>query len=168
MNKRIPMKAMSPLMEEIPPGRRVRGLYRHGRQHAAPAPPPQGTRVCLRAPGEQPLKKYEIPLFVRTDGKYVLHRIVGLGTEGYIVRGDNQLGREYPVWYSQVIGVVAGIWRDEKYLSCDHFRYRLYCRLWAGGYPFRWIYYWGNRLLFRIYQVSPHSAHRKGENENEG
>jgi len=167
LNKRVPMKAMSPLMEEIlkgggsvaftVTGDSMRPLLRHRRD-----------RVCLRAPGEQPLKKYEIPLFVRTDGKYILHRIVGLGPDGYIVRGDNQLGREYPVWYSQVIGVVAGIWRDEKYLSCNHFRYRLYCKLWAGYYPFRWIYYWGNRLLFRIYQVSPHSAHRKGENENEG
>jgi hypothetical protein len=44
--------------------------------------------VTISAPPEK-LKKYDIILYQRTNGKYVLHRIVGVG-ETYTCIGDNQ------------------------------------------------------------------------------
>lgn len=98
-------------------------------------------KVCLgRPPETKLLKKYDIPLFVRQDGKYILHRIVAVKAEGYVIRGDNQWSKEYPVLPSQIIGVVKGFWRAGKYISSDNVWYLVYCRLWLFYYPVRRIY----------------------------
>ena len=45
--------------------------------------------VVLVKPPER-LKKYEIPFYRRRDGGFVLHRVVGLASDGtYIMCGDN-------------------------------------------------------------------------------
>ncbi len=112
-------------------------------------------RVRLVKPSVLPLKKYDIPLFVRDDGRYILHRIVGMGPQGYKIMGDNQTFIEYPVADAQIIGVVDGFWRKEKYISCDQLGYCLYCRLWLLLYPVRLFCaktrYWLARIknLFR-------------------
>ncbi len=36
------------------------------------------------------LKKYDLVLFTRTDGKYVLHRIMKIHCGQYTIKGDNQ------------------------------------------------------------------------------
>ena len=102
-------------------------------------------RVCLVKPGRKPLKKYDLPLFVRENGKYILHRIVAVKTDGFVVMGDNQHIKEYHVLPSQVFGVVQGFWRKGKYIPCDQFWYRVYCRLWVFGYPARWLYLKGKQ-----------------------
>lgn len=87
-------------------------------------------KVCLVSPPDKKLlKKYDIPLYVRQDGKYVLHRIVAIKAEGYVIRGDNQWSKEYPVLPSQIIGVVKGFWRAGNYIDCGNFWYQVYCRL---------------------------------------
>jgi hypothetical protein len=146
LNKNVPMSEMSPLIKEIldkggsvtitVTGNSMRPLLRHRRD-----------KVCIEKPGEHPLNKYDIPLYIRGDGKYILHRIVAIGEEGYVTLGDNQWNKEYPVWYSQAIGVVTGIWRNGRYISCDSFRYRSYCRLWSILYPSRWVFLRGRQLL---------------------
>jgi len=84
-------------------------------------------------------EKFDIPLYIRNDGKYILHRIVAVKKDGYIVSGDNQCIREYPVMLSQILGVVVGFWRNGKYIDCNNCLYKLYCRLWNFSYPIRYI-----------------------------
>ena len=149
MNKRVAMSELSPLMKETlenggeviftPTGDSMRPLLRHRRD-----------KVCILKPRENCLKKYDIPLFVRKDGKYVLHRIVAVKADGYVITGDNQYVKEYRVQHSQVIGVVKGIWRDEKYISCEGFWYQAYCRAWVWNYPLRWIYLRSRQVFFRM------------------
>lgn len=43
------------------------------------------------------LKKYDMILYQRDSGQYVLHRIVGIGEKGFILRGDAQTVNEYPI-----------------------------------------------------------------------
>lgn len=83
--------------------------------------------VVLKSPPEF-LEKYDLPLYRRADGAFVLHRVVGKDRGGYITCGDNQILREHGVQHSQVIGVVTGYYRGEEYISCRSPRYRLYCR----------------------------------------
>jgi len=97
-------------------------------------------KVSIVKPDKNILKKCDIPLFVRKDGKYILHRIVAVKTDGYVVIGNNQCIKEYPVLNSQIIGVVKGIWRNGKYISCDSFGYKVYCRFCPFAYSFRWLY----------------------------
>jgi len=106
-------------------------------------------KVCIVKPQGKRLKKYDIPLYVRKDGNYILHRIVAVKTKGYEIAGDHQCVKEYPVLPSQVLGVVKGFWRDGKYISCDNFWYRVYCRIWVLRYPIRRIYLRGKRFFGR-------------------
>lgn len=149
MNKKVLLWSLSPLMAEVLDndgevtfmltGNSMFPLLRHRRD-----------KVCIVKPQQSPLKKYDIPLFVRDNGKYVLHRIVAVKAEGYIILGDNQCVKEYQVLHTQVIGVVKGIWRDEKYISCKGFWYQAYCRAWVWIYPLRWIYLRARQVFFKM------------------
>jgi signal peptidase len=148
LNKKVAMSLLAPVMEEALQkdgkvmltitGTSMLPLLRHGKD-----------RICLVKPGEKPLKKYDIPLFVRDDGKYILHRIVRVTPLGYGVTGDNQCVIEYPVRHDQVIGVVQGIYRGDKYISCDDISYRVYSGLWVLIRPFRCLFMKGKRLIMR-------------------
>ena len=75
------------------------------------------------------LGKYDIPLYQRENGKYVLHRIVEVG-ETYTCIGDNQQIQELGIRQDQLIAVVTAFYRGErKHLVTDP-TYRLYCCVW--------------------------------------
>ena len=97
--------------------------------------------VLSSVPGK--LKKYDLPLYQRKDGKYVLHRIVKVG-ETYSCLGDNQLKEESGLQHSQMIALVTGFYRGEKYHSVREPLYWLYCRLW---YQARRLYRFCRRIL---------------------
>ena len=72
-------------------------------------------------------KKYDIPLYKR--GKdYVLHRIVKVGPDSYVICGDNCLKREYGITDEQIIGVLSEVIRGERRIDLEGWPYRLYCR----------------------------------------
>ena len=56
----------------------------------------QGTDSVLLSPPPARLKKYDIVLYQREDGKYVLHRIIEVDESGmvYTCIGDNQFVKE--------------------------------------------------------------------------
>lgn len=91
----------------------------------------QGLDTVTISPLPPKLKKYDLPLYQRDDGKYVLHRIIRVG-ETYTCIGDNQLDKETGVRPDQLIGVVTEFTRGEKSISVRDWRYRLYCRLWPA------------------------------------
>ncbi len=92
----------------------------------------QGIDSVLIKKPEFPLKKYDIPLFRRNDGSFILHRILKVRSDGtYVICGDNQTVKEYGVKDEQIIGVVAGIYRDKKLVPVSNFVYKIYSRsLW--------------------------------------
>ena len=91
--------------------------------------------VVLAAPPEK-LKKYDLPLYVRDNGKYILHRIIEAG-DSYTCCGDNQFQMETGIRHDQIIAVVTGFYREDKYISVNDKRYRAYCRLWDKSRPAR-------------------------------
>ena len=60
---------------------------------------------------KKPLERYDIPLYRRDSGQYVLHRIVDIKDDGYVMRGDNRDILEYGIEDSQIIGVLTHIIR---------------------------------------------------------
>ena len=88
----------------------------------------QGIDSVMLSPVTGRLKKYDLPLYQRRDGHYVLHRILKAG-ETYTCIGDNQFSYEKGVRQEQLIAVVTGYYRDEKYIPVSNFRYKCYCRL---------------------------------------
>lgn len=88
----------------------------------------QGVDSVVLSPVTGKLQKYDIPLYQRDNGKYVLHRIVEVG-ETYTCLGDNQLSPEPGIRQDQIIAVVTEFYRGDKKRSVNAWSYRLYCRL---------------------------------------
>ena len=93
-------------------------------------------RVIIRPIGNQRLKKYDLPLYRRPDGKYVLHRIIGVREGHYLIRGDNTYRKE-KVPDEWILGYVTEFYRKGKHISAGSKKYRTYARLWNWIYPLR-------------------------------
>lgn len=85
------------------------------------------------------LGKYDLPLYRRDDGQYVLHRIVRTG-ETYTCIGDNQFQYEQGIRRDQIIGVVCAFTHDGKRWLASDRQYRLYCMLWHKSRSVRHIW----------------------------
>ena len=74
-----------------------------------------GVNTVFIAKPEGRLKKYDIPLYRRADGSFVLHRVIKIGSDGsYVCRGDNQTVKEHGVTDDMVIGVVYEYTQGDK------------------------------------------------------
>ena len=99
----------------------------------------------------RPLRKYDIALYQRDNGKYILHRIIHVG-KTYTCMGDNQFVKETGVRHDQMIGLVTTFTRGEKTISVEDWRYRLYCRVWAVTRFPRYCWKKGKSLLRRLFK----------------
>ena len=106
--------------------------------------------TVIIAPALQPLKRYDLPLYRRPDGQYVLHRILHVKKDGYEICGDNRWHREYPVPQEWVLGVVTGFYRDDSYISADDLGYRLYVHLWCDFFWLRVLILRAKNILHRL------------------
>ena len=89
----------------------------------------QGIDSVVIAPVPDKLKKYDLPLYQRDTGKYILHRIVEAG-DTYTCMGDNQFQPEPGLRHDQMIALVTVFYRGERQIRCDSPLYQLYCRVW--------------------------------------
>lgn len=96
----------------------------------------QGIDSVQLSPVPGKLKKYDLPLYRRDNGKYVLHRIVKTG-ESYTCIGDNQFELEPGLRHDQMIALVTAFYRGDRRVSVDSIGYRLYCRFWHYSRPAR-------------------------------
>ena len=83
------------------------------------------------------VKKYDIILYRRNCGDYVLHRVIGKGDLGYKLCGDNQLVVEYPVKNKDVIAVMTSFERNGKEVDANCLWYRIYSFIWCSFIPLR-------------------------------
>lgn len=87
-------------------------------------------------PYEGRLKKYDVPLYKRGND-YVLHRIVKVLPDSYVICGDNCLNKEYGITDEQILGVLTEFYRDGTHIDMSSAGYRLYARTWVALYPLR-------------------------------
>lgn len=88
-----------------------------------------GLDSVVLSPAPEKLKKYDVPLYRRDNGRYVLHRVVGVG-ETYTCIGDNQFKKEKGIRQDQIVAVVTSFIRKGKEYDINNFGYKLYCRAW--------------------------------------
>ena len=98
----------------------------------------QGKDSVTLKPISGRLKKYDIPLYQRDNGGYVLHRVVKVG-ETYTCIGDNQFVEERGLRHDQMIAVVSSFTRNGKIIPMTDVRYQLYCRFWHFSRPARYF-----------------------------
>ena len=91
--------------------------------------------VVRIVPAVQPLKKYDVPLYKRPNGQYVLHRILEVKKGYYVICGDN-LWKKEKVPFEWVFGVLEGFYKDGTYVPCTDEEYQKYIRRRTRG---RWV-----------------------------
>ena len=92
--------------------------------------------VTVRVPTGR-LKKYDVALYKRGKA-YVLHRVVGVKPDHYLIRGDNTYAIER-VPDGAVIGVLSAFLRKGKNHDVNERGYRAYVRVWNAIYPLRCV-----------------------------
>lgn len=91
----------------------------------------------IRKKGTERCQKYDVVLYRRPPESYVLHRIVAVRPDDYILLGDNCLNKETGITDRDIIGVMTGYVRKGKAHSTDDFGYMLYSRWIVLTYPVR-------------------------------
>ena len=109
----------------------------------------QGKDSVELSPLPEKLKKYDLPVYRRGDGQFVMHRIVGIQEDHYVCLGDNTLFFEH-IYPEQMIGVVSAFKRGEKRIEVDDPWYRLYCRTWRLTHPIRVGIYRVKRIVKKL------------------
>ena len=97
----------------------------------------QGRDVLVISRAEGKLKRYDVPLYKRDSGQYVLHRILKVRENDYVICGDNRWNREYGITDRHIIGVLTGIIRDGREIPVTDRKYRIYVHLWCDFFPVR-------------------------------
>lgn len=108
----------------------------------------QGIDKVVLSPISGELRKYDLPLYQRDNGHFVLHRIVKVG-ETYTCIGDNQFELEHGLRHDQMIAVVTAFYRGDKLHSVNELGYQIYCRFWHYSRPIRHFWRRGINYLRR-------------------
>ena len=74
----------------------------------------------------------DVVLYRRPPDQYVLHRVVKVRPEDYVILGDNCISREYGITDGDIIGVMTGYVRGGKTHSVGETGYRVYSSLWMA------------------------------------
>ncbi len=104
----------------------------------------QGKDLLVIEPVHGRLRKYDVPLYKRDSGQYVLHRILEVRRDDYVICGDNRSRKEYGITDRHIIGVLTGVVRSGKTVSVTNKWYRLYVHIWCDFFPLR-------SLIIRVY-----------------
>ena len=81
--------------------------------------------VILKAP-ETGLKKGDVVLY-KSNGTYILHRILEVREDSFVIRGDNCDDKEYGITKEQILGVLTEFYRGNKQIHLNNWNYRWYC-----------------------------------------
>lgn len=81
-----------------------------------------GEDVVVLSKPKGRLHLFDIPLYRRKDGSFVLHRVIDFQRDGsYVLCGDNQFYKERGIKDSDVIAVVTAFYRKGKPYTTNSF-----------------------------------------------
>ena len=92
--------------------------------------------IEIRAKGPERCKKYDVVLYKRGN-KYILHRILEVLPDGYIIAGDHNTFLERDITDDRILGVMTRVVRDGRSIQMDDRLYQMYVHLWCDFYPAR-------------------------------
>ena len=103
-------------------------------------------------PYEGRLKKYDVPLY-KSGTRYILHRIVEVCPDSYVICGDNCERKEYGITDEQILGVLTGFYRGSKLIDMNSWQYKLYARIACAAFPLRRVRGIARSIVRRIWHV---------------
>ena len=95
-------------------------------------------------------RKYDVVLYRRPPNKYVLHRIVEVRENDYVILGDNCINKEYGITDDDIIGVMTEFVHKGKAYTVNNIRYKIYTVLWCGCSDIRIFFKKGIMKLKRL------------------
>ena len=108
----------------------------------------------LEAYRGQSLKKYDVVMFKRKNGKYVLHRIININSDGtYEIMGDNCVTSENHIKKDAILGIMTSFVHRGREIKVDNRLYKMYVRFWWGITPFRIILKKMRRMVARVVKI---------------
>lgn len=84
--------------------------------------------TVIISPVQGRLKKYDLPLYKRGD-QYILHRVVKVLPDSYVICGDNCISLERDITDDRIVGVMTAFYRKDRYGTPDDFWYKVYVRV---------------------------------------
>lgn len=108
--------------------------------------------ICVVRPA-LPLKKYDVALFKRATGAYVLHRVMEVREDGYVFCGDNQCSFESGVTDDMIVGVLQSWYTGKKEHKVTDRGYLRYVSFWCSSMRLRaYILWFCHKFLWRKYR----------------
>ena len=110
------------------------------------------------------LHLFDVPLYKRDNGQYVLHRVIDFCRDGsYVLCGDNQFVKERGIRDDQIIAVMTAFYRKGKPYRTDYLRYRIYVNFWYYTRPLRFLFSYGKRGAAKLFSGSGKSKDSTNE-----
>ena len=79
--------------------------------------------------------KYDVVLYRGPEHKYILHRVIKVCRNDYIIQGDNCITKEYGVRDEDIIGVMTSFQHKGKTFDVSDRKYLLYVHIWTTIHP---------------------------------
>lgn len=80
----------------------------------------------VKKKGKARCKVGDVVLYRRPPNKYVLHRVVAVRRDDYIILGDNCVNKEYGITDSDILGIMTGYVRRGRTHTVSDRSYRAY------------------------------------------
>ena len=100
----------------------------------------------------------DVVLYRRKSGKYVLHRIMWVRKQDYVLCGDNCRELEYGIRDDQILGVLTAVIRKGRRMEVSNFGYRAKVFAWWAGYPIRICVFYVRSLIGKLWANIKRSA----------
>ena len=96
----------------------------------------EGTDSVMLAAIIEPRPR-DVILYRRDSGAFVLHRAISVKNGLWTFCGDSQSLPEHGIRRDQMIAVMTGFYRGDRYVPCDHPEYLRYAARIVRSLPFR-------------------------------
>lgn len=98
--------------------------------------------MVIEAKKEVRCRVRDVVLYRRTSGKYVLHRIMAVRKDDYVLCGDNCWQLEPGIRDDQILGVLTAVIREGRRTEVSELSYRAKVFAWWLFYPVRAVAFW--------------------------
>ena len=122
--------------------------------------------IILERPTRE-LKKYDVVLYSAPYGKNIMHRIIKVLPDKYLIRGDNTFSNEY-IPKEDIIAVMVAFNRNGRRYEVTTPKYKVYCVLWTAIYPVRKLLFKFRNLVLRTSSFVKRRVFRAHNGDNNG
>ena len=118
--------------------------------------------LIIAPPPTDRLRLWDVPLYKRDNGQYIMHRVLWVRKDDYIMCGDNQFWLERGIADRHIVGVLEAVNRNGKVMAIRKgteygsvpLLYRIYVFLWCVFFPIRaMILYIKSILKYKLSRI---------------